>query len=148
VKPADYEEIYKNWWTFPDCRIHLSLEGEGEGMWGKELPGGLFGINNEPVSDRYMWQDIVRTKEVRNMLALVHRRWAIKVYFTWDEPEDEKSALPLRKRIHEALQAQGTAPGFMWKNLAYTHFRADVGQAAAFATIQESLREICIVAPA
>jgi len=72
----DYQEIYEHWSDLPDCHIHFG----GECMWGKQLPDGTIGLNNNPLQNEYRWQDIVR--DVKPWPEILHRRWPVQVGFT------------------------------------------------------------------
>ena len=121
---TSYDEIYKNWDSFPDCRIRVDIGGDGgENMWGKELPGGLYGINNDPLHLEYRWQDIVSRREIRDDKAVVHRRWKTKTHFTFDDPKDKEQSKALREKMLAAFKATArTALGFWAPGVCYAHF--------------------------
>jgi len=112
---VDYEEIYKeeNWEEFPNCKIRID-EGEGgENMWGKELPDGLVGLNNNPLSPGYRWQDIVRPGSDKP--ELVHRRWMFDVWYKYSVVESEEGGdeeMAQRKLIMDTAVAAGGHPSF------------------------------------
>jgi hypothetical protein len=112
----DYAEIYKeeNWKKFPDCKIRID-DGDvcGENMWGKELPGGLVGLNNNPLTPGYKWQDIVRPGT--DMPELVHRRWMFDVWYNFvlvDGEEGGDKDLAQRQLIMDTVIAAGGHPSF------------------------------------
>lgn len=118
---VDYSEIYKNWDDYPDCRISIP----GESLWGKQLPGGLIGIGNVPLSGYWMWQDIVRTKDLGESeeavkASLVHRRWKHKLYFQYEALQDatDEELTDQRKTVFHALKSLGH-PGFWSDGTAY-----------------------------
>jgi hypothetical protein len=131
----EYREIYEKWESLPDCRIRIDLGDGGEGMWGKVLPNGLFGINNMPLHTEYQWQDIVSTSELRDKDRLVHRRWNQKIYYKWPEVEDQEASRAQRQKIIDLLKETGYHPGFWSKGTAYFlvegEFDAHAGEKAA-----------------
>ena len=68
----NYEEIYEKWEELPSCRIYINLGEGGERCWGRELPDGTYGIDNFPLNWPLQFQDIVKTREVRDINERLH----------------------------------------------------------------------------
>jgi hypothetical protein len=136
----DYnKDIYGKWDTFPDCKMHIT----GEYIWGKVLPDGTYGINNDPLSEAYMWQDIVRSKELPEDEAknlIIHRRWNTKIFFKYEEPEDKEESLAYRQKIVDMLCDFGS-PGFFWKGVGYILIEEALSLEEAFKVIEKPLTE-------
>lgn len=153
----NYEEIYAKWDDFPDCRILIP----GERVWGKELPGGRFGINSMPLDDAYRLDDIVTTTKSENGIPLlpqelaeeliVHRRWQHNIRYTWDDPaeeengEDEAESLIIREKILKALQPLGM-PAFFAPGCAYLLATGDKTEQEVADALVKSLGEIGVEA--
>jgi hypothetical protein len=110
----DIAEIYKKWDSLPQCKINISPRGEGESLWGRKLPGGRVGIDNNPLAPELRWQDIVDPDVVKAGLPrLIHRRWNTRIWFEYlTRGKTEKGDLPRRKEIYEALKALGNVNFF------------------------------------
>ena len=137
----DYKEIYKNWDTFPDCKMHIT----GESIWGKVLPDGTYGINNTPLSNVYQWQDIVRSKELPEDEAqnlIIHRRWKLQLHYRYEEPEGatKEESAEQRLKIYDVLKPLGD-PGFWCSGVGYILFEEDLIPEEAFEIIKKPLAD-------
>jgi len=111
VTTINYDAIYKGWDKLPDCRIRIDLGDGGERLWGKRLPDGTIGLNNDPLYAEYRWQDIVRENGSRPVV--LHRRWNVKLWFEYKPGATETADLKRRKAIVEACKTvDGTHPNF------------------------------------
>lgn len=126
TEESSWDEIYKNWESYPNCKVRI--EGSiPEGMWGKELPNGLIGINNNPLANEWLWQDIVRTRRLEDTEEsvkeqLVHRRWQLQIFYGYVAAEGSEEK-PQRRRILDLLEPLGH-PGF-WSSGVGTLLIAD-----------------------
>ena len=140
----NYDTVYDQWDDLPNCRITIP----GEGLWGKELPDGTYGINNMPLSETWQWQDIVRSKNLNDTdpEQLVHRRWLHKLWFSYDEPEGEEEALEVRGKILEALKPLGSS-GFFCKGQAYLLIQEEISPDECRSNIVKALDAVGISLP-
>jgi len=115
---SDYASFYANWETYPEDKILLP----GERLWAKKLPGGLIGLNNDPLHEDYRLHDILRGREV------VHRRWNLQVWYHYQVADNEEADLEIRKNLHEALKDLGM-PGFFWAGNAYVFTESEDAEA-------------------
>jgi hypothetical protein len=122
----DYKEIYKNWDDLEDCRIHIDLGDGGESVWGKVIGDGSYGINNHPLESNIHWQDIVDSKEVKNLDQIIHRRWKTKVWFSYEPAENEEDDLTRRELIFNASVKQEANVGFFLEGLGYMSFQEEL----------------------
>lgn len=113
----------------------------------KVLPGGLFGINNVPLQSEYQWQDIVTSKDIRDLKSLRHRRWNSKLYFQYNEESAAPAAMKQRKAIADALQAKGYEPGFWSEGVAYALFEKVLEEAESFRLLTEVLHGVAMIMP-
>jgi hypothetical protein len=134
----DYAKIYEEWETLPDCKLHMP----GEGLWGKVLPNGYYGVNNMPLHHSYRWQDIVRLRELPDEddadKVIVHRRWKTQTYYRFTEPAEKDQAMEMRQKLYDALKAIGH-PGFVWPGLGYVLLEEEMSDMSAFEKIIEAL---------
>ena len=138
----DYQKIYEEWDSLPDCKMRLP----DESFWGKVLPDGNYGINNMVLSDKYRWQDIVLTKSLSEEDAeklIIYRRWKCQAFYNFDEPEDREQASEMRQMIYDALTPLGS-PGFAWRGFGYVLIEEDLTQEDAFAKIAKVLSGVGI----
>lgn len=101
----NYDEIYEEWGTFPQCKIPIDLGDDiPESVWGRVIneEEDLYGIDNNPLCPELCWQDIVRGKRVGNASQVIHRRWNTRVWFGYDEAKEKDDAEIQRKRIWQA----------------------------------------------
>jgi hypothetical protein len=141
----NYDVVYEQWDEYPDCRIHIDLGTGGEGMWGKKLPDGTFGISNMPLHTEYQWQDIVRTAELRDANQLIHRRWNSKVYFKYTPDPEEEANMELRKSIYDTLKSAGFNPGFWVDGVGYALIKENLDENAGREAVTKALETISIV---
>lgn len=141
----NYDVVYEKWDEYPDCRIHIDLGDGGEGMWGKKLPDGTFGISNMPLHTEYQWQDIVRTAKLRDANQLIHRRWNSKVYFKYTPETEEADNLELRKNIYNTLEAAGFNPGFWVDGVGYALIKEKLSENEGREAVTKALGAISLV---
>lgn len=114
----DYEEIYKNWDNLPQGRILVDAGDGGENLWARELPDGTVGIDNNPLTPDYRYQDIIQPGSDRP--DLVHRRWHHDLWFQYDANEDDEEDLKIRKHIVASIRLFGGDPNFWTKGVGHS----------------------------
>lgn len=112
----NYEEIYEGWSSLPQCRVHINTGDGGENLWGRSLPDGTRGLDNNPLNDGYRYQDIVES--TGSAPKVLHRRWNAMVWYEYDEPEDKDEALVRRKVLLSVLKPIGF-PSFFTVGTGY-----------------------------
>ena len=131
------EEVYEKWDDLPTGRRAMLFDEDesGESVWTKDVGDGLLGINNNPLSPFFRWQDIVRYPEGANRgwesrenPELIHRRWNSQVFFTFDEPslkKESEEAEAIRRRIYDAIRAVGGRGSFWLPRMGSALFETE-----------------------
>lgn len=107
------DTIYNDWDKLAPCKINLG----GETTWGRIVDGekGLRGIDNNPLTEDFHWQDIIDRNN-----KIVHRRWIARLWFRYNPATTEAKDIRRRGRVLKALQKFGDVNfwspglGFIW----------------------------------
>lgn len=110
-KKEFYDKFYAEnvWKELKQCRIHIP----GENLWGRLLPNGERILDNEPLDERWRYQDVVDGN-----LNIIHRRWNSKIWFEYEALEDEDKDIKRRGELFEAAKSVGNV-NFFFRGIAY-----------------------------
>lgn len=106
------EKLFDDFEKLPDGKRYI----DGEGLWVKKIPDSpLVIVNNNPLSDKLHWQDIID-----GLGDVVYRRWEARFWFGYPSADTEEADIERRKLIREQLKQFGdvnffiAGRGFVW----------------------------------
>lgn len=116
----NYDQIYADWEQLPNDKSNQIVPGEN--IWVKVLPSGDLALNNNPLDERFRWQDVIRNGKI------IHRRWNTKVPYMYQGDEDKEKDLAIRQRLFAALEPLGR-PGFFCSGRGHLLLESDDAEA-------------------
>jgi hypothetical protein len=97
---------YELWDELPQTKINIALHGDvGESLWGRKLPNGWIGLDNEPLHKQYRWKDIVQPQGTAPII--MNRYWGGKINFLYEPLKNEKEDQERRKEITDSGSQAG-----------------------------------------
>lgn len=140
--------------TLESCRVLISDADGRERLWARKLARNLVMLDNDPLSAKYRYADIVSIDKNDTVLELKQRIFAQRYAFRYVPSDTDAEDLELRQAIAARwakLQEEAKAVGhFMWKGLGYLLVVDAVPQAEVIATMTEGdspIRDMAVEGP-